>query len=70
MRWCFLQKKRKNINSFVNADCNSWHNIGERKLTRGEQNYHKDVIREVQDFLIALRGLKERWTRYCFLGEV
>lgn len=65
MHCCFYhQKKRKNLNTFASAGCcNSWHNISERKLTQGEQNYHKDAITEVQ----ALTCLKERWTRYCFL---
>ena len=48
---CLCLKKRKNLNTFVNACSSNWHNIIERQSIYVERKYHKYVIKDSHNLI-------------------
>ena len=49
------------MNTFVNVDCNDWHNIIERQPIQVERKYGKDAVNDSHN-LIVLKKQKEPLT--------
>lgn len=54
--WClpcalFISaEKRKTVNEFVNVGCSQWHKITEKIRNHHATGYHKDVVKQVEEF--------------------